>query len=193
MIRANRGFTLVEILAAISVTVIAGYLLLATLVQTNTNFLDQNSQIKEGLGLNDTTTIINESIKSAAAVAASSPTTPVYNSGATTLVLALPSIDASGNIIGGVFDYLVVTRDSSIPTILRQIIFPNLPQSSRKAQNRVLLTDLSLIHFTYLDSNGNGVTPSSAAKVNYVINVSERVGLSARASSASSEINLRNN
>ena len=187
----KRGFTLVELIITISITIVAGYLLVIILGQSNGIFLKQSSAITEGMNANDAESLINEAIKQAAAVSISSPTTPVYTSNINTLVLAVPSIDSSGNIIGNSFDYYVIAADSSLPAVLRYQIFPTMP-SSRKKANRVLLTNLSSLRFLYLDASGHQVSPASATQVNYVLNLSQKAGLVYQQASISSQISLRN-
>lgn len=188
----SRGFTLIELLVSIGVSVVAGYLLTAILVQNNGIFLKQNATLSQGMNLNDISFLISDSIKQATTVVASSPTTPSYTSSYNTLVLALPGVDSSGNTIANTSDYLVIAPDNSLPAVLRYQIFPTSP-SLRKAANRVLVTNLSSIRFLYLNFIGNQVTPSTATKVNYTINLSEKAGLTAEQASTSGEVSLRNN
>src|SRR5579872_5427522 len=142
----SSGFTLIELIIAISITVVAGSLLIVILGQNNNIFLQQESTINEGMSANNASLVISDAIKQAAAIAASSPTNPVYTTNINTIVLQLPSIDGSGNIISNSFDYIVIAPDNSKPAILRYQVFPTSP-SVRASANRVLLTNLASLRF----------------------------------------------
>lgn len=187
-----RGFTLIELLVSFSITIVAGALLVVILGQNNSIFLKQQSNVLQGVSLNEAGLLISDSIKQASSVAETSPTTPVYTTNINTLVLQVPSTDNSGNVIPNVFDYFVIAPDNLLPNILRLMVFPTSP-SVRRSQDRVLLTTLSNIRFLYFNSAGVQVSPTSAEKINYTINLREKAGLVYQQSSASGEVNLRNN
>src|SRR5689334_13195951 len=95
-----KGFTLVEILIVMAVSAITGSILIAILASSNGLFLQQNSKVTQGLSLNDTTDQITSSIRQASQVVASYPSNqPQYITSSAVLVLAMPSIDSSNNII----------------------------------------------------------------------------------------------
>lgn len=184
-----------EMLVVVSISAIAGVILVSFLVQNNGLFLQQTARVSQGLSVNQASAQISEAIRSASAVATdcSPPAcTSPYSSSPSTLVLTLPSIDAAGEIIESSIDYLVITADSSQPAILRKLTFPNA-LSSRQAENQVLVTKLSQLNFGYFDTAGNQVSPTSAARVNFTINLLEKAGFGDAQSSASGQVNLRNN
>ncbi len=186
-----KGFSLIEILVVLSIASIAGTLLVSSLIQNNNLFLKQSTKISQGVNLNDTTSQISDSIKNASSIAATCPCPQVYTTNDQTIVAAIPSVNATGDILSNTFDYLVITRDSQNTAILRKIIYPNA-LSSRKSENQVLATTLSLVQFRYYDNNGNSVSPTAAGKINFTINVKPTNGLSSEQSSSSGQINLRN-
>lgn len=189
----SKGIGLLEILIAITIAGFGGIYLVRSFVQSQGFFLTEQAKINQGLNINDASTQINESIRSASAIAATNLVgTPTYSSDTDTLVLELPSIDVSGNVINQTFDYIIVTLEGSNPQRLRKKLFP-AAASARKAEDRVLATNVSLLNISYKDQNGLSVSPSAASKVNYIINLSEKAGYGDKSSSASSELNLRNN
>jgi Tfp pilus assembly protein PilW len=188
----QKGVTLIELLVTTVLVMIVGFMVAEIFVQSNTVFFSQNAKITQGLGINQTSLVINDSIKSASAVVTTSPTIPAYSSTATTLVLAIPSLDNSGNAVAGSSDYLVFTPDNSNAQILRQIVLPTLPQSHRLAVSQVLLTDLSSVNFIYQDQAGNPVAPASSSRISYTVILSEKAGLSNQQNRTSSVVNLRN-
>ncbi len=187
-----KGFTLIEVLVAAATASVAGVLLITVLVQNNGLVYDQSAKVSQSLNLNDTTSQINDLVKNASAIVTTNLIgSPTYTTNAATLVLSLPSLDASGNIISDTFDYAVITKDSD-PQILKKIIF-KAPASTRKVENKVLASKLDAVSFLYLDDNGNTVSPTAATKINYTINLKQRIGVGNEQSSTSGQINLRNN
>ena len=191
--RSQVGFSLVELVIVIILAGIAGTILVSIFVQNNGVFYTQTAKVNQGLSLNNTSTEIQEVLRAANGIASNNPIgSPQYSTNSTTLVLTLASIDSLGNVIEGKYDYIIITRDAQKAYILKKIVFPD-PSSSRKGENLVLATKLSQIEFKYLDNSGNPVSPLSASKVNYIINLSEKASYGTENASASSVINLRNN
>ncbi len=187
------GFSLVEVLLVVTVSSIAGVLLLTIFTQNNGLFIQQSARVAQGLNLNDSVTEISDSIKYAASIVPISQGNPQYTTGLETIVLALPSLDAQGNIIDQTFDHLIITKDLQNPKILRKLLQKDA-SSSRLYINKVMTTRLSKINFYYLDQEGKSVSPSGASKINFVINLKEVTGLNRNEdSSSSSQVNLRNN
>lgn len=188
------GLSLLEILIGIAIAGICGAILVSIMFQTNGVFFQQTVGISQGLSLNNSSSQINDLISLSQSVAQNYPATlpSQYTTGLNTLVLALPSINSSGNVIDNTFDYAVISSDSTIPQVLRKQIFPN-NLSSRKAENKVLSTSLSQIKFLYFNDSGIQVPPSQATKINFTINLSEATGSKGKISSASGQVNLKNN
>lgn len=191
-INYNLGFGMVEMVVVLAIFGIAGTILISVLVQNNNIASTQSVKVSQGLSLNDSISQINSLIRSAAFIALNYPAeTPEYVSGQDTLILALPSLDSNGQVISSTYDYAVVTRDSSNPEHFKKIVFPSAV-SSRKSEDVTLIQTLSLIKFNYIDSAGLATTPNLAAKVEFIINVSEKAGSEEEESSRSGEVNLRN-
>lgn len=189
---SKKGFSLVEMLITLAIAGVAGAILMMIMIQTNNTFFQQSAKVSQGVGLNDTFSRINQAVRSASFIAEKYPLdAPIYFSGSETLVLAYSSLDANNKPISGIYDYLIISKDAQNPAILREQFFPN-PASTRKAENRVLLTNLSFLRFSYLGSNSELMNPVLAKKVEFAVKVTEKTGLSAEETSRSGEINLRN-
>lgn len=190
----EKGFSLVEILLVAAISSIIGVLLVQVWVQNNSLFYQQTTKVTQGVSINDATTYIENDIKGASQVANGGPesTSPfTYTTSANTLVLKLPSIDAQGGVIANTFDFIVIKADGANPKLLKRLVIHTDP-SVRPDRDQVLLNNLSSLSFSYQDSAGNSVSPSSATKINFTVDVSTTIGANTEQRSASREVNLRN-
>lgn len=186
-----RGFTLLEVLVATAIAIVAGALLIVIIVNSTGLFYQQSSKISEGLNTNTALSTIRSSIKQATAISAqytSGSTT--YISGSTQLVLKVASIDASNEIISDTFDYFVFFLDQNY---LRFKIFPDVA-SSRQAADQILSTSIDNLLFQYFNSATppEEVIPVQATKVVATISLKQRIGVDFERLIATSEANLRN-
>lgn len=177
------GMTLIEVLVAMFISVIVGGLLLVIMTNSAGLFTNQSLKVEEGLDVNDALMVIRRDIKQAGFIAASytnGPTT--YTSGATQLVLKIPSLDNSGNVIPQTYDYFVYFQNNKF---LSYKVFPDL-LSQRKSVDQILATDVKKIFFQYYDNNtpSNEVLPTAATKIKASIDLSQTV--------ATAEASLRN-
>lgn len=191
--RNQSGITLIEVLITISITAIVSVFLVGIFTQNNNLFYNQSAKVSHGVSSNEVINLIDDSIRGATAVEAQYPAqNPSHVTGANTLILKIPSVDASGNIISDTYDYLVFTTDASLPAILRQITYPSA-QSSRPATNTVITQSLKTLKFSYLNDTKAAVSPLLASLVSYDLNLSSAQGNSIVESSASGQTRLRNN
>lgn len=177
------GMTLIEVLVAMFISVIVGGLLLVIMTNSAGLFTKQSSKVEEGLDVDDALMIIRKDIKQAGFIAASytnGPTT--YISGTTQLVLKIPSLDNSGNVISETYDYFVYFQNNKL---LSYKVFPDL-LSQRKSVDRILATGVKTIIFQYYDKNipPNEVTPVSAINVKATLVLDQTI--------ATAEASLRN-
>lgn len=187
----QRGLTLVEVLISFSIAVAVGGLLLITLVNSSGLFYKQSSTVSIGLNTNDALAKVRQSIKESNRVAALYTSgSETYTSGATQIVLQVPSLNFENNIIVGVFDYFVFFQDQ---TKLRFKIFPD-PLSSRRTQDQIFSTNVDNLVFKYLNSANPPVeiTPITATKVRITLALKQRSGATYESNIATSEANLRN-
>lgn len=190
--KATSAFTLLEVILSVSITAVVGVLLVIILIQNNGLFISQRNIINQGLGINDAVRIVSTDAKGATGIAGQYPLTgPEYLASSNTLIMTIPAIDNSGNIIDSVIDYLIYTQDSLNPKVFRKLIFPD-ELSSRVVINEILLTNLKSFTVDYLDKNNNIVTPEQSEKINMTINVLTRSYPNDQESSLSSQIRFRN-
>lgn len=189
---SQRGLTLVEALLTLGIAAIVGTLILVIIVSSAGLFYQQSGRVEQGLSLNDALLNIKETIRGASAIAAAYPETgtPSYTSGATQLVLKVPSIDSSANIISGVFDYFVFVKD------IQQLRFKTFldGQSSRKPQDQIFTTNLDNLLFEYFDGQTppQPVQPNLAVKIKITVVLKQKAGAGIETNMATAEANLRN-
>lgn len=190
---SEHGITLTEILITLSITAIVSTLLVSIFSQNNRLFYNQQTKVSHGISSNEVINQIDDGIRIAVSVDSQYPAQdPTYLTGSSTLILKLASIDGSGNIVNGTYDYLIFARDASISTILRKQIFPAVG-SSRKSLNQVITNSLKSIQFNYQNDAKSTVQPSEASLVNYNLILQSQQGNSIVESSASGQTRLRNN
>lgn len=187
----QKGLTLIEVLISALIAVMAGGLLLAVIVNSTNFFYKQSAKVNIGLNANDALAQISQNIKESAKVAPSySPGAETYTSGATQLILKVPSQDPSGSIISDTFDYFVYFLDQSS---LRLKTFPDI-LSVRKPQDRIFSTNVDSLFFQYLNSQNPPaeITPAAASKVRVTLTLNIKSGMSFETNTATTEANLRN-
>lgn len=186
-----KGFTLTETVIVAAIFLIVGTLLASILVNNTSLYNSQSSFVTSGLNLNDAMTEIETYIRQASSVVNGYPdVSPTYVTSNNTLILKIPSYNASG-VIENIFDYVVITKDAAKNNLLMEHVFPDV-SSDRKSQTKVLTNILQSVEFTYLDKNDNIVTPISAAKVKTEINVTSTNSSQNKSSNAIIVTNLRN-
>lgn len=188
----EKGITLVEALLTLGIAVVVGALLLVIMVNSFGLFYQQSGRLEQGLNVNDALVKTKETIRGASKVSSSYPETgsPTYTSSSTQLVLKIPSINSSGDIISGVFDYFVFFKDNDK---LRFKTFPDA-QSSRKAQDQIFTTKLDNLIFEYFDAQIPPQTaqPNLAVKIKITLSLKQKAGAGIETNIATAEANLRN-
>lgn len=187
----DKGLTLVEVLLAVGVGIIVSTLLLVIMVNSAGLFYKESSKLQEGLNTNDALARVRASIKESSSVAASYTSgTTTYTSSATQIVLKIPSVDSSGNIIANTFDYTIFFLEQ---TKFRYKLIPN-SQSSRKSQDQIFSTSVDNLTIKYLDSQNppSEVAPTSAKKIKLALRLKQKNGQDIEQITATSEANLRN-
>ncbi len=189
--KQSRGFTLIELLISMAIAAVVGGLLLVIIVNSTGLFYKESSKVNIGLNTNDALAMLRKSIKGSNSVmAAYTAGSQIYPSVATSIVLKVPSIDQSSNIISGVFDYFVFLKDGT------KLVFKTFPDnlSSRKAQEQVFSTNVDDLVFEYLNSQDPPlrVVPPLATKVRITLTLKRKSGADYETNTATSEANLRN-
>lgn len=190
--KVQSGFTLAEVIIAMSIVVIVGTLLLVILVNNTGLFYQQSTILNQGVGINDSLSKIRTSIKEANAVSANYTSgSTTYTTGSSELVLQLPAIDSSGNKIFNIFDYAVfnITQNR-----LYLKVFPDSASGSvRKNADLILTQNVDSIKFDYLDNNNQLlINPVQADKVRVTLILKQKAGASFKTTTATSEASLRN-
>lgn len=178
-----KGLTLIEVLVAMGIATVAGVLLVVIIVNSAGLFTNQSSKVQSGLNLNDALLQVRSAIKDASAVASSYTSGGItYTTAATQLVLKVPAINSSNNIIANTYDFFIFYLDQKI---LRFKTFPDA-QSSRKAFDQIFSVNVDNLEFKYFNSASppEEVLPGVASKV--------RITLTLKQNTATSEANLRN-
>ena len=186
-----KGLSLVEVLIAMGIAIVVGALLLVVIVNSSGLFYKQSSKVEEGLNINDALLQIRSSIKDARSVVSSySDGSTTYTTGSTELILKIPSIDNSNNIINETFDYYVFFLDQ------QKFLFKSFPDiaSFRKAQNQIFSTKVDSLVFEYFNSANPPVEviPALAKKVRITLTLKQKSGADFEINIATSEANLRN-
>lgn len=187
----EKGLTLVEVLISSSIAALVGGLLIMIMVNSTGLFYEESSKVSMGLNTNEALAQVRKSIKESSAILPSYVAGSVtYTSGESTIVLKVPSLDSSGNIISSTFDYFVFSRDL---TNLRFKTFPD-PVSSRKAQDQIFSTSLDDLRIQYFNSVNPPVEvdPVKATKVRMTVTLKQKNGLTYEINISTSEANLRN-
>lgn len=176
------GFTLVELLVAMGISVIVGGLLMIVVVNSAGLFQSESSKLTQGLNANDALVSVRNQIKQSSAIDESSS--------AEKLVTKILSIDISNNIISDTFDNVVFFKDANK---LRLKVYPD-PTSARTAQDQIFSTDVDSLKFEYFNSANPPVevAPASATKVRINLTLKQLVGNKVETSVVSSEASLRN-
>ncbi|MFA6519319.1 MAG: type II secretion system protein [Candidatus Paceibacterota bacterium] len=151
----KRGFTLIETVVVIAISVIALAALVNLFLIFNTTYGNQQAFMAAAGSAGGTMNALEAAIMPADHVLTShnfSGTT--YSSNASTLVLSLPAVNSSGNIITGTEDYIVFYASSAN---LYRLIQAGAG-SSRVSGLKQLSTTLSALSFTYDDADFTKVT-----------------------------------
>lgn len=185
----KNGFTLVEMIITIAITAVIGVALLVILVNSMGLQTAQSNRVMQGLGINDSLSDISNWVRRASTVAEGYPTSPyTYTTGESILVLKIPSIDASDNIIDDVYDYIIFLVEDAK---LKEKLFPN-GLSTRKPIDKILTNNIASVVFSYQNATGQTVTPSSASVITATINLSQKSTYANETNSGTSTMRLRN-
>lgn len=189
---SQRGLTLVEALFTLGIAVVVGTMLLVIIVNSAGLFYGQSGKLQQGLNLNEALSAIREAIRGSSSVASSYPEigSPTYTSGATQLVLKVPSINSQGEVISSTYDYYIFYKDANK---LRFKTFPAI-QSTRKAQDQIFSTSLHNLTFEYFDAQTppQQVQPNLAVKIKITAVLRQKAGAGFETNTATAEANLRN-
>lgn len=190
-----KGFTLTELLISVAVGAAVGTLLLGIMVNNTGLYYKEASKIQQGVGSNDALASVRTNIKISQYVSSVYPEigTPVYTSGANQLVLKLPTLDSSNNLVADTFDYVIYyISEQGGRNQLHMKLIPDV-LSQKKAIDQILSNNVNSVVFDYYDGNGQTVTPNGAVKVKITLYLSQSTGNNTTSNIATTEASLRNN
>lgn len=187
-----KGLSLIELLIITGVMTVVGALLMVIMVNSAGLFTKESAKLEAGLNINDTLVQVRSNIKNASSIASSySDSTTTYTTGTTQLILQIPSLDSSNNIITDTFDYYIFFLDQKK---LRFKTFPNAA-SARKDQDQIFSNIIDSLKFQYFNSSTppTEVTPTIARKVRITLTLKRKTTVNSYETNiATSEANLRN-
>lgn len=109
-----------------------------------------------------------------------------YTSDEDTLILEIPSVNGSGNIISGSYDYMVFFIDPLDSSLLKATTEP-ATGSARPGNTRIISSSVSTVEFRY-----NKVNTVDSTALDATIITSKTLGTGVLAAKAHAKVNLRN-
>lgn len=182
--RSLRGFNLIETLIAVAIMLVLGAAL--ALLYRSVTTLHAYERALHGAteAVGSIRHAVDEAVRPASHVLVShSFTAGSYSTGPTTLVLEAPSVDASGSVIDGLYDYIAFYLSDNAVYRLAE---PNAA-SARRAGTMNLGSVTSLV-FTY-----DSATMSEVTVVTLDVTASSTLRGSTAASRVHESVRLRNN
>ncbi len=176
----DSGFTLME---AVLVVALFGILMVAItefFFGSNQIYQTQNAELGINYSARQALDDIDTFVRQAVQVVGTFGT---YNSGPTTLILEVQSVNSSNQLIPGVYDTILFNLSGS--SLYREI-FPGLG-SVRPAGMRLIGSDISSLAFTYNDANFAQVDLVSTS-----MDIIKTSGRSTQVITISSQSHLRN-
>lgn len=153
MRNSKSGFTLAEILVVTALFVLLILIGTGVFLYNNRFYENQTGEIASIQAGREAADRINEFARLAVAFEPSFIYNSInYTTGTSTVIFRLPSVEADGDVILGVYDFVVIGASSTVPNFFELISSPH-PSSSRPARYLLLTNKLSAIIFTYDNSN----------------------------------------
>lgn len=144
--KARRGFTLVEVLTVIAISIALLFVLTQTYVSYNQSFgyvmASTDATQSAAIIIKETSSAI---LQANAVLASRSFSGTTYTSGPSTLVLSIPSVDAFGNILTNKYDYVAFYSDGTAAYKKLEAD----PSSARVSSTRQLTSALQSLTFSY--------------------------------------------
>ncbi len=163
---SRRGFTLAEVLVVTGLMSILISLGVGIFLANNKFYQNQTGKVLNVNVTREAADRINEYTRLGITFATSHIYNLVtYTTGPETLILQIPSVESDGDIISGVFDYVIITKDLGAANRLLLIVDSH-PSSSRLARFYEITSALTSLSFTY-----DNADLSLARKVAYQIDV----------------------
>lgn len=159
------GFTLVEVLVAVAITSIFAGVITGVFISARNAFISNSAALEvhgaNRLAMDWIVRDIKWANQTVPSVTISGTT---YTTGINRLVLSVPGIDASGDIIEGVFDAVVYALNG---TDLIRVVSPNAVSgsgSNRLASNYTIANNVNMLQFA-LNADNIGITVNTRRTV----------------------------
>jgi type II secretory pathway pseudopilin PulG len=165
--RANgRGFSLVEAITVIGIMTIVLVMVTQIFSVTYDVFVKQTARTENETGAVLAARTVADLTRGASAVMTSQVINgTTYTTGADTLVLKLPAIDSSNNVLAATYDYVAIYRDGTLTTKI--FSDTDAAASSRRVDGKKLVTAYNqTMRFRYNDPDVSKATRVQAYLVN---------------------------
>ena len=162
------GFTLIEIIVVIAISIVLILVGSAVFIGNSKFYQNQKGEIAAVNATRAAGDRLSEFARAATDMLASRQFgAATYTTSATMVVLRVPSIDASGNLIAGAYDYAAFGRDPNNAS--RLLLVVDGAAGSVRGDRTLEVTDkLSAISLTY-----DNADPTAAKQVTYTITVTD--------------------
>jgi type II secretory pathway pseudopilin PulG len=141
----NRGLSLSETLVAITIFAVIGVVIVSMFIAQNSSFAQTLALSKAQQELARTMSVFSEWTSQAVEVTNYPESSPTVSSSANALVLKIPSIDSSQNILANTYDFVLFTQPSA-SSLSMQIISNG---SGRSSSTTNLATTVANLRFVY--------------------------------------------
>ena len=147
-LKRRDGFTLVEVLIAATLTTIVLGMALTMYISQQRNFLVGNEYIDIHQDARLAMDWLANDIRWGIAVESSYGG---YSTSNSCIVLKVPSIDSSGDVvdINSDFDYIIYRLAGSNPASLKRRVYPKTGVSSRPSEDRLIAENIGSLTFSY--------------------------------------------
>lgn len=177
---ASKGFTLIELIIVLGIFSILVFFLAYISGYHFQTYDNENAELNI---TNDARTALDDVDNYVRQAHRILSTYTTYTTGNTTLIVQIPSIDSSGQIIDSTYDIVVFYRSGS--NFIRQV-FPNT-SSSRSSATRNLAAGVTSLTFSY-----NNTDYTQSTQVTTSITIQQQAGTQTRSITVSSQSTLRN-
>jgi len=146
--RASRGFTLTETLVVVAVSAILGAAITGIWIGYNNFFALEQTTVVVATSASRVVSVAEAAMLQASSVESSHTFTnsgTTLTSGTSTLVLKLPTVNSSGNVVSNSYDYIAIYASNT--NAYEQI--DAAAGSARVSGTTILSTALSALTFTY--------------------------------------------
>lgn len=109
-----------------------------------------------------------------------------YTSDEDTLILEIPSVDGSGNLVSGSYDYMVFFLDPSDSALLKATT-DSAAGSARPENTRIISSFVSSVEFRY-----NKVSAADSTAIDATITTAKTLGTESFSAKSHAKVNLRN-